>query len=406
MKQPLEGIRVLDFTHALAGSACTNLMARFGAEVLKVERPDVGDDLRHYTEHAGLPGMAMPFCSVNAGKKSIVIDLKNAAARAVLERLIRRSDILVENFRPGVPKKLGIDWESVRAINPKIVYCSVTGFGQSGELRDWPAYDHIVQAISGIMWMNGEPDRGPMKVGLPAVDTFTGYVAALGVLAALRRRDATGEGEFIDVAMLDSALTLMASAVATQRYTGKPPVRQGNRGFRLVPTSGLYATSDGYLAIGANHQHQVERLFKVLERDDLLADARFMSHKGRIEHAAELHAILKEEFARRLAEQLELQLTSAQVPAAMVRTIGQITDHPHARERGILVNAAVPGRDDPIELMRGAPKLAGAADEVGSVPALGQHTEDVLLDAGLSSDQIAELQKAGAVQTRTKAVAP
>lgn len=397
-KQPLDGIRVLDFTHALAGSACTNLLARFGAEVIKIERPNVGDDLRHYVEHAGLPGMAMPFCSVNAGKKSVVLDLQNPSSREPLERLIRRSDILVENYRPGVPAKLGIDWPRVREINSKLVYCSVTGFGQSGELRDWPAYDHIVQAMSGMMWMNGEPERGPLKVGLPAVDTFTGYVAALGVLAALRRRDATGEGEFVDVAMLDSALTLMSSAVATQLYTGKPPVRMGNRGFRLVPTSGTYPTSDGYIAIGANHQHQVERLFKALDRNDLLADERFMSHKGRIEHAVELHAILKEELGRRSAQQLELDLTRVQVPAAMVRTVGDITSHPHASARGFLVDASIPGRDAPIRVMRGAPKLEHASDHVGTVPKLGQHTEQVLRELGMDSAQIARLREAGVAQ--------
>jgi crotonobetainyl-CoA:carnitine CoA-transferase CaiB-like acyl-CoA transferase len=386
--QPLEGIRVLDFTHALAGAACTNSLGRFGARVTKVERPGVGDDLRHYTEHAGMPQMALPFCSANAGKRSVTLNLEHPQAAGIVARMVRDADIVVENFRPGVAGKLGIDWPALSRINPRLIYCSVSGFGQSGPLRDWTAYDHIVQAMSGIMWVNGEPERGPLKVGMPAVDTFTGFLAALAVLAALRRAEATGQGEFIDVAMIDAALLLMSSTVATFLYSGQLPKRLGNQGYRLVPTAGMFPTADGFIAIGANHQHQVERLFQVLGISGLLNDQRFSTHGSRQAHGAELHELLRGLIASQQTATLETLLAEARVPASKVRSIDESTSHPQVAERHLIVEAAVPGRPQPIRILRGAPRLAGAADAVGAVPQLGEHTAEVMRELGLSATEI------------------
>jgi crotonobetainyl-CoA:carnitine CoA-transferase CaiB-like acyl-CoA transferase len=395
--KPLEGIRVLDLSHALSGPTCTNMLALLGAEVIKVERPELGDDFRHYTEHAGLPGMSIPFAAANAGKKSITLDLKNPAAIEVIRTLAASSDMLVENFRPGVAAKLGLDWESLKQVRPGLVYASISGFGQTGTLRDWTAYDHIVQAMSGIMWMNGDPDGEPMKVGFPIIDTFTGYMAVIGLLAALRRRDQTGEGEFVDVAMLDSAFNLMGGAIPTYFYTGEVRGRTGNRGYRLVATSETYRTADGYVAIGANHQHQIEALCDVLHCRWLLEDARFANHASRVANHAALRDELTAIFREHNGEEIEPRLAARQVPVSFVRNLGQVLNHPHFKERDIFLDVELPGADEPLRVVGPGFQLASGPLEAGAVPRLGEHTDEILAAAGYSPAAIGDLRDQGAI---------
>lgn len=395
--KPLEGVRVLDLSHALSGPTCTNMLALLGADVIKVERPGLGDDFRHYTEHAGMPGMSIPFAGANAGKKSITLDLKHAGALEVIHRLVETSDLLVENFRPGVAAKLKLDWESLRTINKGLVYASISGFGQTGSLRDWTAYDHIVQAMSGIMWMNGDPDGEPMKVGFPIIDTFTGYMAVIGLLAALHRRDRTGEGDFVDVAMLDSAFNLMGGAIPTYFYTGEVRGRTGNRGYRLVATSETYRTADGYIAIGANHQHQIEALCDVLRCRWLIEDPRFDSHKGRVEHHEALRVALSDIFREHNGEEIEPRLAARQVPVAFVRNLGQVLNHPHFKERDIFLDAELPGAGAPLRTVGPGFQLASGKLVAGAVPTLGEHTDEVLGSLGYDTAAVAALRSAGAV---------
>jgi CoA:oxalate CoA-transferase len=393
--KPLAGIRVLDLTHAVAGPHCTHHLRLLGADIVKIERPGLGDDMRHYTEHAGLKNFSAPFIAYNSGKRSVTLDLKAPRARPVLDRLIARSDVIVENFRPGVAGKLGLDHEAASAINPRIVYCSISGFGAEGPLRDWPAYDHIIQAMSGLMTINGEPDQGPLKVGIPLADCFSGYVAAFAILAALFQRGATGTGQRIDVSMVDALLVLMASPVATYMLSGQAPRRTGNAGFRLVATAGTYRTKDGHIAIGANHAPQLKALFRILGVPELLDDPRFADHAGRVANGEALRAILQEIFDDRVASELEVRLAEAQVPASMVRTLPQAVAHPHLAERGTFVGAEVPGREDPLPLVGPGFKFAhDGPDGTGSVPALGEHTDAVLAELGFSAAEIAELHRA------------
>lgn len=380
----LEGIKVLDFTHALAGPLCTYHLALLGADVVKIERPEVGDDLRHYTVHAGLKDMSAPFVAANAGKRSVTLDLKSEEGKEAVRRLAAEADVVIENFRPGVPRKLGIDFESIRAINPDVIYCSITGFGANGMLKDWAAYDHIVQAMSGVMWLNGEPDQGPLKVGLPFADTFSGYVSAFAIMTALFQRARTGEGQNIDVGMLDATLVLLAQGIATYEIGGTVPIRTGNRGYRMVATADTYETLDGYLSIGANHQHQFEAMCRALGHDDMLADPRFATHQSRSENNDALRAALERFFLAQSASELELTLAAVGVPVAKVRDIPEIVKHPHISERDLFLEATVPGMNKTL-------RLAGSGfrfnDETprrsASVPRIGEHTEEVMREIGM-----------------------
>jgi CoA:oxalate CoA-transferase len=393
--KPLAGIKVLDFTHAIAGPTCTQMLQQLGAEVIKIEPPETGDDFRHYTEHAGLPGMSVPFASTNFGKRSVTLNLKSVGGLDVARQLAARADIVVENYRPGVIARLGLGYESLAAANPRLIMLSLSGFGQEGPMRDWGAYDHIAQAVSGMAMMNGT-DAGPFKIGIPVVDCFSGYLGVIALLAALRERDQSGRGKAIDVAMLDAALKIMGSAASVWSYTGVAPKGTGNRGFRLVATAEYYATAEGWIALGANHQHQIEAMFTALEQPEMLADPRFASHQARVENYAELKSWLTEFMLTRKAAELEVLLTNAGVPAAMLRDVGEIMQHPHMAARGLEWQAQLPGHDQPLTVL--GPGFAAERDaEIPQVPVLGADTDAVLGELGLDASAIADLRRQKAI---------
>jgi len=395
--KPLEGLKILDLSHMLSGPTCTGMFALLGAEVVKIERPGTGDGFRNYTEHAGPPGLSLPFCAANAGKKSITIDFSRPEGMDVVQRLAHWADIVVENFRPGVPEKLGLDWKSLREINPRLVYCSITGFGHTGVLRSWGALDQVVQAMSGLLWMNGEPDDGPVKVGFPVLDTFTGYMSVIAILAALRRRELTGQGEFIDVAMLDCALKLMGGPVASFLYTGELPKRTGNRGYRAVATADLYQTADGYVMLGANLQVQFEKFCRAMGRPELISDPRFLDHTARAANNAELRDCLAGMLRDRSAAEVEATLAAAEVPATMVRNLAEIVSHPQFEDRSLFADARMPGRDAPITLLGAGFEMQGEPLGLGPVPLLGEHTDEVLAALGYDAGAIRALRGSGAV---------
>jgi crotonobetainyl-CoA:carnitine CoA-transferase CaiB-like acyl-CoA transferase len=393
--KPLDRIRVLDFTHAIAGPTCTQMLQQLGAEVIKVEPPGKGDDFRHYTEHAGLPGMSVPFAAVNAGKRAVTLNLKSDEGRALALRLAEGADIVVENYRPGVIERLGLGYTALHAANPRLILLSLSGFGQDGPWRDWGAYDHIAQAVSGMAVMNGT-EAGPFKIGIPVVDCFTGYLGVIALMAALRERDVTGTGKRIDVAMLDAALKIMGSAASVWSYTGVAPKGTGNRGFRLVATAEYYAAADGWIALGANHQHQIEALFATLGHREMLADPRFADHAARVENYAALKGWLTEHLLARDASELETQLTAAGVPAARLRDIGEVLTHPHAAQRGLLQDALLPDHERALKVL--GPGFAVEPDDrPPRVPPLGADTEAVLGELGLAPAEIAALREMRAI---------
>jgi CoA:oxalate CoA-transferase len=393
--KPLEGIRVADFTHAIAGPTCTMMLAQLGAEVIKVEPPEVGDDFRHYTEHAGLPGMSVPFAAVNAGKRSVTLNLKSEAGLAAARRLCATADVVAENYRPGVIARLGLGYDVISADRQGLIMVSLSGFGQSGPMRDWGAYDHIAQAVSGMAMMNATRN-GPLKIGIPVVDSFSGYLGAVAVLSALRLRDATGRGQWLDIAMLDAALKMMGTAPSVWSYTGESPQGTGNRGFRLVATAEFYATAKGWIALGANHQHQIELLFRTIGHPEQIKDPRFSDHSARVANYAALKGWLTEYLLTREAEELERALTAAGVPAAMIRDVGQIMQHPHLSARGLLEDAVLPGHDRPLATL--GPGFAVERDaEAPLVPMLGADTATVLGELGYSAAQIEQMRTQQAI---------
>jgi CoA:oxalate CoA-transferase len=391
----LEGVRVLDLTHALAGPFCTYHLQLLGAEVIKIERPTVGDDFR---EFARLPDweVSPSFIAVNGGKRSITLDLKDHEGQAIVRKLAATSDVVVENLRPGAANDLHLGWEDLRQVNPRLVYCSISGFGQSGEMSGWPAYDHTIQAMAGMSW-SGRDDDVPSQGRAFSVDCFTGYVAFAQILGALLRRERSGQGQYLDVAMLDASLVLLAVGSVRQLITGDD-ISAAQPIVHDRPTVAPYRTRDGWIWLSANFQNQFVALCKVIDARELLEDSRFADPRSRNAHSAELKAELAGHLADRSAGELEHQLMEAGCPAAMVRTTREVLQMPVLRERDMLLPAAVPGRAEPVTLIN-----AGfVADRDGpglerGIPELGGDTDAVLRELGYSETQIGRLRAGGTI---------
>ncbi len=323
MTQPLAGIRIADFSHVMAGPYATHLLRLMGAEVIKIE-PKGGDAFRNYGPDRRYDGMAPAFIAANAGKKSIALDLKEPADRAIAEAIVARCDILVENFRPGTIDRLGFGYDAVRQLNPEIIYCSVSGYGQEGEHRNWPAIDNIVQATAGMMMLSGEEGDPPLRVGFPIVDTLTGQTAAIAILSALFRRQRGGGGTRLDVSMFDASLAFMTSALTPFLVTGQALGRMGNTGYSGLPTASLYLTRDGrQVSLGVVQQHQFESLARIVGREHWLQDPRFATSDDRRNNFAALAGELAEVFLQRDAADWERDMSEAGIPCGMVRRIDE-----------------------------------------------------------------------------------
>ena len=383
MAQPLAGIRVADFSHVMAGPYASHLLRLLGAEVIKIEPPGVGDAMRNYGSDRRYDGMAPAFIAVNAGKKSIALDLKQAADLETARSIVARADVLLENFRPGVMGRLGLGPVEVRSLNPRIIYCSVSGYGQSGPLRDWPAIDNIVQATSGMMSLGGDPETPPMRVGFPAVDTVTGQTAALAILAALFRRERTGEGELIDVAMFDASLAFMASAVVPYLVTGKALARTGNTGYSGQPTSAVFVAADGRrISLGVVQQHQFAALARLLDRPDWMSDPRFADPDLRRANAVDMQAELAREFAMRPAAEWEQAMSAAGIPCGLVRDVGEAVSMPHLVERDMCLPLRISGMPegrDEFAIVNAGFRMANDGPRVSDAPPrLDEQRQEIL----------------------------
>ncbi|MEM1161463.1 MAG: CoA transferase [Pseudomonadota bacterium] len=395
MFQPLKGVRVVDLSQVLAGPFATYQMALLGAEVLKIERPGEGDWTRAGMGAPGTPpgSVSMNYIAHNAGKKSLAIDLKVPEGLQAVHSLIRSADVMVENFKPGVAERLGLGFEAVKALRPDIVYCSISAFGQTGSLSARPAYDHVIQGMCGIMLTTGTPEAGPTKVGAPYIDYATGMNAAMAVMAGLLEVRRTGEAQRLDVAMLDTALSLMTTLMCVQQTNGTVPAQSGNEAWSGSPTSGAFQTADGVLMLAANNDAQRQRLFPAIGRADVLDDPRFSTAVAMTENAPALRELLATTFAAAPALHWEDVLNSVAVPAAMVRRLDQAMAEPHTAERALTTPLNVQGAE------AHAPILVFVADGDRPIPrehdmSLGSDTETVLAKAGLD---IQALRGAGAI---------
>jgi CoA:oxalate CoA-transferase len=395
----LAGIRVLDLTNVLAGPFCAYQLGLLGAEVIKVEMPNTGDLARQLGASPALNAkfMGASFLAQNGGKKSLTINLKSTEGRDILQRLAGTADVLVENFRPGVMDRLGVGYEALKQMNPSLIYCAISGYGQEGPMRDSPAYDQIVQGLSGVMSITGDEDCAPMRVGYPVADTIGGMTAAFAISSALVRRAKTGVGAFIDVSMLDSALVTMGWIVSNYLIAHQEPVPMGNNNFTASP-SGAFITGDGLLNVAANKQEQFEALVRAIGRDDLVNDVRFAQRESRKVHREALTKEIERGLSRRSAAEWETILNALGIPSGRVLTVPQALENPQVQQRGLLQTFEMPGFDTPVTLTRAGFKITGADPEVvAPPPRLGEHSDAILRSLGYSDDEIAKFRGTGAI---------
>jgi CoA:oxalate CoA-transferase len=384
----LEGVRVLDVTNVLAGPFATLHLALLGAEVIKIENPDGGDLARklgnvpEYNQKL----LGTSFLAQNANKKSLTLNMKAEEGKDVFRRLAARADVLVENFRPGVMQRLGFSYEQLRELNPGIIYCAITGFGQTGPDAFKPAYDQIIQGLSGVMSINGDERLNPLRCGFPVCDTVGGLNAAFAVMAALYHRQRTGEGQFIDIALLDSILPLMGWVAANLLIGGQQPVPLGNENFTAAPSS-TFKTKDGCINIAANQQRQWEDLVDVLGLPELKTDARFQERDVRKANRYLLTPLLEARLTERATDHWVEVLNARGIPAGAILSLEAALNSEQARHRGVISELEQPGigKIKVFNLTARFSQTPGAIEN--PPPTLSQHTDDILTELGYTTEE-------------------
>jgi formyl-CoA transferase len=398
MNNPLEGIKVLDLSRVLAGPWCTQLLADLGAEVIKIERPGAGDDTRHWGppwHGEGEDRVAAYFLSCNRGKKSAAIDFGRPDGAALVRKLAEQSDVVIENFKVGGLEKFGLDAASLRTANPRLIYASITGFGQDGPYAERAGYDYIIQGMGGLMSItglhDGVPGGGPMRVGVAVVDLFTGLYTSVAILAALYQRERTGEGAHIDMALFDTQLAMLANQASNALISGKDPPRQGNTHPNIVPYQPFDA-ADQPIIIAVGNDRQFARLAEMCGHPEWTSDERFASNAARVAHREEMVRLVAQAIAQKPAAEWLEQLESAGIPAGPINRISQALEDVQAQHRQMVRTlAGIPLVGSPV-------RMDGARADSGlPPPALGEHTDEVLAGLGVAADEAARLRAEGAV---------
>ena len=395
--KPLQGKRILDLTNVLAGPFCTYQLANLGAEVLKIETPVKGDLARNLGADPDLnsKGMGISFLAQNSGKKSITLNLKSKTGKILFRELVSEYDAVVENFRPGVMKRLDLSYESLKKNNSNLIYCAITGFGQDGPLSQNPAYDQIIQGLSGVMTITGDSENNPFRVGYPISDTIGGLTAAMALSAAL---NAPKGGSFIDVSMLEATLVTMGWVISNYLIGGVIPKAQGNENFTSSP-SGSFQAKDGLLNIAANKDEQWELLANHLGRKDLIENPDFSNREMRKKNRLRLKAELETILTTKLVEEWVEELNKISVPAGPVLSIPEVLSHPQITKRGILTTFEnIPGVEKSIDVLKAAVLFDGDHHQIDSnPPLLGADNTSVYSSLGLGEEEINQLKKEGVI---------
>ena len=401
--QPLEGIRVLDLTRALAGPFCTMMLGDLGADVIKVERPGRGDESRGWgppfvgKPYGPYPGESAYFISTNRNKRSITVNLKSPQGQEIVRRLAAKSDVFVENFRTGVLDGMGLGYEDLRAVYPRLVYCSISGYGRTGPYADRPGYDLVIQAEGGFMGITGPEEGPPCRVGVPIIDITSGMFAATAILAALRARDVTGEGQLVDVSLLDAQVALLTNVASNHLVGGEGHRRLGNAHPNIAPYE-AFPARDRWFVLAAGNERLWATLCDLLNRPDLKDDPRFADNNARVANRPALREVLDEEFRARDADEWLVLLRQAGLPCGPINTIPDVFAHPQVRARDLILEAEHPSA--------GTVRFSGFPYKLSQTqagvrrppPQLGQHTEEVLGELlDYSAGDVAALQERGIV---------
>ncbi len=401
MAKAFDGVRVIDFTQVIAGPFCTQHLAMLGADVIKLEQREGGDQGRRLMgdNDLGALGMSPMFLAINSGKRALTLDLKHPRAQEVVHRLVSGANAVVENFKAGTMERLGFGYEALRAVRPGLVYCSISGYGQTGSHAGAPAYDGAIQAASGMMSVSGHPETGPVRAGFTAVDLSTGITAAFACATALYRQLATGEGQHLDVTMFESSLSLLAPLLIDYLTTGTLARPVGNSSPARIPTADSFPVAGGSLLMTCLTERQWQGLCQALDRPGLAADPRFATLAARQANAGALRAALEEALAADTAEGWERRLAEVGVPAAPVNTIAEALDHPALASRRFLERRpGPPGVERDIHTVN--PAFLADTDSPGShrpPPRHGEQTDEILAELGYAPAEIAELRATGAV---------
>ena len=391
--RPLDDLFVVDLTRILSGPICTMLMADMGAEVIKVEPPPLGDDSRQW----GPPfigGISTYFLSVNRNKKSLGLNLKSKDGRAILHKLIERADVLLENFRPGVLDRLGFGYEAVTKLNPRTIYCSVSGFGQTGPYRDRPGYDVIAQGESGMMDLTGYPEGPPAKLGASLADIVAGLYAFNGICLALLARQKTGKGQHVDVSLLDGMVSTLAYHALIYLSTGRSPTRAGTRHPSIVPYE-CFQTKDGFVNIAVTNQKQWENFCEALGFPEIAHDDRFETMKARLSNYGILRPIIERVVSMMSRTEVIKAMSEVGIPAGPINTVGEILEDPHIHARQMVAELTHP-QYGPLRVLGIPIKLSDTPGIVENAPPMfGEHNRDVLQKLGFTEKEVAELERSG-----------
>ena len=397
MSKPFAGVRILDFTRYLAGPYGTYQLALLGADVVKIESRD-GDETRSQLVGKEWAARKMPpgFLAVNGNKRSMTLDLRRPEAVEIVKRLVTRADVVWENFRPGVMDKLGVGYDTLSAINPRLIYCAVSGFGHTGPERTTAAFDGKLQAMSGIMSITGEPAGGPMRAGFAICDTIGGMTAALAVSSALYQRTHTGRGQFVDVAMLDAALAFIPGPVSEYTVAGIEQRQIGNGSVSRKPTASRFRAGQGFIVLAVLTEKQFAGLMRTIGRADALDDPRFKDWAARTDNEPALRQVIEGALATDDPKTWEAKLTAADVPCACIWKIDEIVEHPQLEHRDVL--QMVDSRFGPMKLVGSGFRLAHGSPSIDRAPPiLGEHTDEILGEAGYTPEEIARLRRDGII---------